>query len=119
MSQYATSLQKPQLTNEQRQELQTWWLAQLKSFATAHPSAPETAEALFQLAMAQEFAGKTDESAKWYEQLVKTHPNTEAGQRAAGRSSGSTCKARSSISKAPVSEAGRLTRPAIAAKCCW
>jgi thiol-disulfide isomerase/thioredoxin len=84
MSQYATSLQQPQLTNEQRQELQTWWLAQLKTFATKYPTALETAEALFQLAMAQEFAGKIDEATQWYEQLVRTHRQTEAGTRATG-----------------------------------
>ncbi len=84
MSQYATSLQQPQLTNEQRQELQTWWLAQLKTFSTKYPTALETAEALFQLAMAQEFAGKIDEATQWYEQLVRTHRQTEAGARATG-----------------------------------
>ncbi len=84
MSQYATSLQKPQLTNEQRQELQTWWLAQLKTFTSKFPAAPESAEALFQLAMAQEFAGKVDEATQWYERLVKTQPQSEAGARAAG-----------------------------------
>jgi thiol-disulfide isomerase/thioredoxin len=84
MSQYATSLQQPQLTNEQRQELQTWWLAQLKTFATKYPTAQETAEALFQLAMAQEFAGKIDEATQWYDQLVRTHRQTEAGARATG-----------------------------------
>ncbi len=84
MSQYANSLQKPQLTNEQRQELQTWWLAQLKTFATKYPKAPETAEALFQLAMAQEFAGNMDEAIQWYEQLVGTHRQSEAGERATG-----------------------------------
>jgi thiol-disulfide isomerase/thioredoxin len=84
MSQYATSLQQSQLTNEQRQELQTWWLAQLKTFATKFPTAPETAEALFQLAMAQEFAGKVDEATQWYEQLVRTHAQSDAGSRATG-----------------------------------
>lgn len=84
MSQYATSLQQPQLTNEQRQELQTWWLSQLKDFATKFPTAPETADVLFQLGMAQEFAGKVDEATKWYGQLANTHAETDAGIRAAG-----------------------------------
>lgn len=84
MSEYATSLQQPQLTNEQRQELQTWWLSELKEFATKYPSAPETADVLFQLGMAQEFAGKVEDASKWYGQLVSTHADTDAGTRAAG-----------------------------------
>lgn len=84
LAQYATRLQQSQLTNEQRQELQTWWLSQLKAFAAKYPDAEETAQAMFQLAMAQEFAGNVDEAVKWYEQLVRAHPQTEDGQKAAG-----------------------------------
>jgi thiol-disulfide isomerase/thioredoxin len=34
--------------------------------------------------MAQEFAGKVEDATKWYEQLARTHGQTDDGQKAAG-----------------------------------
>ena len=47
-------------------------------------SADDSADALLQLAITEEFSGNADTAKKWYTQLVDTHPKTDAGARARG-----------------------------------
>lgn len=84
LSRYATDLQKAAASNEKRQEVQKWWLEQLRSFADSYPTAPESGEAMLQLAIAYEFSGQGDEAKRWYALAAKNHPQTIAGQRSAG-----------------------------------
>lgn len=65
-------------------KVQEDWHDQLKAFAKAYPSAPDTAEAYLQLGMASEFARETEEAADWYQQLAKEFPNSPRGRKAAG-----------------------------------
>ncbi|MEM6798290.1 MAG: redoxin domain-containing protein [Planctomycetota bacterium] len=65
-------------------KVQEDWLKQLKAFATAYPSSPDTAEALLQLGMADEFAGKTDAAKDWYRRLAGEFSSTPRGRKAAG-----------------------------------
>jgi thiol-disulfide isomerase/thioredoxin len=69
---------------DDRGEVQTWWLEQLEAFGKAYPDSEDSADALFQLANALEFAGEFEESKKWYGMVATKHPNTDTGERAAG-----------------------------------
>lgn len=60
------------------------WLESLEKFANDYPNLPDTAEALLQLGMEQEFAGEDKDAVAWYEKLVKTFPESDAGKKAAG-----------------------------------
>ena len=51
-------------------QLQEKWLSDLKDFVTRHPKSSDSAEAMLQLGMHQEFIGKPEEATKWYQQLV-------------------------------------------------
>jgi hypothetical protein len=65
-------------------QVQAKWLADLQAFVTEFPKAPDTAEALFQLGMYQEFEGKTAEAAKSYQQLVSNFPKANQIEKASG-----------------------------------
>ncbi|HUG94267.1 MAG TPA: redoxin domain-containing protein [Planctomycetaceae bacterium] len=84
LSQYTTDLQAAVANANDRAKVQDWWLAQLEDFVTSHPQAEDAPGALFQLGMALEFAGKTDDARTWYAKLARQHAATEPGQRAAG-----------------------------------
>lgn len=65
-------------------KVQDAWLKQLKAFAGRYPSSPDTAEALLQLGMADEFAGQTEQAEKWYTQLARNFSSNSRGRKAAG-----------------------------------
>ena len=65
-------------------KIQTEWLKNLEQFAANYPKASDAAEAMLQLAIAQEFAGQEDTPKKWYGRIVKEFANTPAAQKAAG-----------------------------------
>jgi len=70
---------------EDRVEVQKWWLAQLKAFVEAFPQSPDAAEALLQLALAEEVNNEDPEAAAtWYGKLAKEHAETGPGIQAAG-----------------------------------
>jgi thiol-disulfide isomerase/thioredoxin len=60
------------------------WTDSLKAFLQEHGQSDEAAEALMQLASASEFNAEEDDARKYYEQLVRNFPNSEAGKKAAG-----------------------------------
>lgn len=64
--------------------VQAEWTGQLERFVTDHPKSSDTAEALLQLAIAQEFAGKDDEAIKWYSRIVSNFPVSSPAKKAAG-----------------------------------
>lgn len=82
LAEYATRLQTEDV--EARQRAQEWWLEQLPDFSRKYPDAPDSAEALIELAKNQEFLGKLDEAEKWYRQVATRHPRTPGGRLAAG-----------------------------------
>ena len=60
------------------------WMTELKAFLIDFPNAEEAPDALIQLASAVEFNAEEDEARKYYEQLSKTFPDSDAGKKAAG-----------------------------------
>ncbi|QDU56191.1 thioredoxin-like domain-containing protein [Aeoliella mucimassa] len=60
------------------------WVESLKTFVNDYPNYTDTAEALLQLGMEQEFAGEEKDAIEWYGKLAKDFPKTDAGQKAQG-----------------------------------
>jgi len=78
---YGLSLQDPQADFV---KIQTEWLKKLEQYATDYPNSPDTAEAMLQLAMAQEFAGQEEEAKRWYGRIVKEFSTSPVAKKAAG-----------------------------------
>ena len=70
--------------NETRDAIQEEWVKSLEQFVSDYPRSDDAADALLQLGVSQEFAGKPDVAKQWYEQLVKEHPQSPAAQRGGG-----------------------------------
>lgn len=69
---------------DERGEVQQWWLDQLETYVRKYREAEDTADALLQLAITQEFSGKLAEARKWYTELAEKHGDTAAAERARG-----------------------------------
>ena len=80
-AQYVVSQEKP---GADAAKIQEQWLKDLQAFVEKYPSSSDTAEALLQLGMYQEFVGKTEEAGKWYQQLIRDFPNAAPAQKARG-----------------------------------
>jgi hypothetical protein len=80
-SHYAASQRDPAANKEQ---IQVKWLADLQAFVNQYPKCADSAEALFQLGIYQEFMGKSDEAAKSYQQLVANFPKAGPIEKAKG-----------------------------------
>jgi thiol-disulfide isomerase/thioredoxin len=65
-------------------KLQEAWLANLKEYVKDYGDSPDTAEALLQLAIAEEFAGKEKEALEWYDRIVKDFAQAPAAAKARG-----------------------------------
>src|SRR5262249_17149687 len=66
------------------EKVQTDWVARLTTFVTTYPKAEDSADALLQLGMVNEFLGKEVEAKKWYEQLVKDFADKPQGIKGIG-----------------------------------
>ncbi len=60
------------------------WVKGLEEFVGEFASRPEAAEAMLQLAMGFEIAGKPKDAATWYARIVKDFPQSEMAKKAAG-----------------------------------
>ena len=78
---YGQSLQEPKADFAQIQED---WLKQLKQFVGDYPHSPDAAEAILQLAIAQEFAGNEQDAKKWYGKITRDFPDTLLAKKARG-----------------------------------
>jgi thiol-disulfide isomerase/thioredoxin len=65
-------------------KIQEKWLADLEAFANENPTSADSAEALLQLGMTHEFAGRMEPAQQWYEKLVRGFPNSQQASKAAG-----------------------------------
>lgn len=83
LAEYSIEMQKAE-SNEAREKLQERWLKDLEEFVKAYPKAEDSADALLQLGMTQEFNGKLKLAQEWYSQLVRTFPDTSAAKRGQG-----------------------------------
>jgi thiol-disulfide isomerase/thioredoxin len=68
-------------------KVQAEWLKKLEQYASDYPASPDTAEALLQLAMAQEFANEEDEAKKWYGRILADFKQSPQAVKAAGAAS--------------------------------
>ncbi len=66
-AEYAVKLVNP----ADSMKVQQQWLEKLAKFVEAYPRAEDTPDALLQLGMVSEFAGKEGEAKKWYEHMLK------------------------------------------------
>ncbi|MBN2294847.1 MAG: redoxin domain-containing protein [Pirellulales bacterium] len=66
------------------QKIQEQWLKSLEGFVKDYPKSSDTAEAMLQLAIANEFSGEEDKAKTWYARIVKEFPNSPVGKKAAG-----------------------------------
>ena len=65
-------------------KIQADWLKKLEQYVADYPKSPDTAEAMMQLAVAQEFAGQEAEAKKWYGRITDQSPDSPTGRKAAG-----------------------------------
>lgn len=82
MAEYTEKIQ--QLKPEEYPKFQEQWLKDLEAFIKDHPRAEEAADAMLQLAIAQEFVGKEDDALAWYARIAKDFPNASLAAKAAG-----------------------------------
>ena len=78
---YATTLQD---ADADFAKVQEQWLGQLEAYVTQYPSTPDAAEAMLQLAIAQEFAGNDDDARRWYKQIEATGSDSLLSKKAEG-----------------------------------
>jgi len=65
-------------------DVQDEWLENLSKFVTAYPKADDTADALHQLAMGSEYAGRDEVSKRWYNQIYTQFPLNAYAEKAKG-----------------------------------
>ncbi len=78
---YGVALQDPKADFA---KIQAAWLGNLKAFVKNHPKSSDAAEALLQLAIAEEFSGQNNEATRWYKQVIRQFPKSPPAQKAAG-----------------------------------
>lgn len=78
---YSQALQAPQADYA---EIQAKWLEDLEQFVKDHPGSPDGAEAMLQLAIAQEFAGNEEKAIHWYDQILKSYASSMPAHKASG-----------------------------------
>jgi thiol-disulfide isomerase/thioredoxin len=76
--------QAEQADASQRVEVQANWLKSLEKFVSDFPQSEDAADAMLELAMAQEFAGKLTEAKDWYTRLAADHADSQPGTIATG-----------------------------------
>jgi len=69
---------------EDRPKIQEQWLESLKAFVGKFPSAPDSADAILQLAITYEFNGDENSAKGWYQKLVAEFPASQPAARAKG-----------------------------------
>lgn len=65
-------------------KVQADWLRALESFVAEYPRTPESAEAMLQLAITQEFAGREEEARRWYGRITAEFSDSSPARKAAG-----------------------------------
>jgi hypothetical protein len=65
-------------------KIQQQWMGELSKFVIDYPKADDTPDALHQLAVGSEFAGKDDEARRLYQQLATNFPDNALAAKAQG-----------------------------------
>jgi len=64
--------------------VQAQWVKDLEAFIAKSPKSPDSAEAMLQLGIAQEFAGEDAKALTWYDEIVKHFASSTAFTKAKG-----------------------------------
>jgi thiol-disulfide isomerase/thioredoxin len=64
--------------------VQNAWLADLAEYVTNYPESPESAEAMLQIGISEEFASNEEAALEQYERIVAAFPESAASRKAAG-----------------------------------
>jgi len=80
---YAAAMQAP---GADVGKVQAAWLEELAAFVKDHPTAPDTAEALLQMGMADEFDDNEKNALARYETIVRDFPDSGSAKKARGAS---------------------------------
>jgi thiol-disulfide isomerase/thioredoxin len=59
-------------------EVQETWIEELKQFVSDYPASEDTPEALWQLGVAEEFAGNDEKALEWFDKILELKGNSEA-----------------------------------------
>ena len=78
---YSTALSAPDADFD---KVQQKWLADLSGFVSQFPKSVDAPEALFQLGIAEEFAGNQAEAVKYYAEIVQRYPKSSNAAKAEG-----------------------------------
>jgi thiol-disulfide isomerase/thioredoxin len=78
---YAANMQKKDADIDR---VQAAWLAELAKFVEAYPEAPDAAEAMLQMGIADEFSGREKEALERYAAIAKGFPESAAAKKARG-----------------------------------
>lgn len=66
------------------EKLNTNYQEQLRKFVNTHARSPDAAEAMLQLAIGAEFAGKTDDAINWFNRIANDFPKSDLAPKATG-----------------------------------
>lgn len=78
---YAAAMQQPGADIESSQAA---WLKELEQFVEQHPGAPDAAEAMLQMGIADEFSGREEQALARYEAIVTGFPESASARKARG-----------------------------------
>ena len=78
---YSQRLQDP---NADFAKVQEKWLADLEEYVNEYPNSQDTAEAMLQLGIAEEFSGEEDEAKRWYSRIAKSSGDSLLAKKAVG-----------------------------------
>lgn len=65
-------------------KVQADWLKALEAYVAEYRNTPDSAEAMLQLAIAQEFAGREEEARRWYSRIAADFSDTPSARKATG-----------------------------------
>jgi thiol-disulfide isomerase/thioredoxin len=65
-------------------KVQTEWLKKLEGYVADYPKSSDSAEAMLQLGIAQEFAGQEAQAKKWYQRITSDFVDSAPARKAAG-----------------------------------
>jgi thiol-disulfide isomerase/thioredoxin len=70
--------------NKDFANIQAKWIKDLQEFVQAGKKYPDSADAMMELAIAEEFGGDEDQALKWYDTIAKDFPDAPIHRKAAG-----------------------------------
>ncbi len=78
---YAHQLAQP---NADYAKIQEQWLTDLRNYVKVYPKSEDAAEAMLQLAVGEEFAGKAQDAIVWYGRIIEVFADSTNASKAAG-----------------------------------